>query len=156
MLTEVYSKSYLPGSYLIRLVDGGPWSHCGFYDPDTDTVIEAAFPQGVVETPMHEFKARVSAYCFKHVNISPNKAERVLQIARLYVAKRCKYDWRAVLWIWFGRFFEMLGVTRKSWYSEDAFFCSEFLEYCKARAGYQTYHFFMCRAVTPRMNWLLK
>lgn len=57
----IYARGWSIGSVLIRLASwNGRWSHCGLFDTATETIIEAVWPQGVVETSLKDFNSKHS------------------------------------------------------------------------------------------------
>lgn len=94
-LIAVFARNHSIGSILIRLLGawGGRWSHVGILDPNTNTILEARYPLGVIETPYEEF---VSRYTKTEIVYSecPDPA-KAIAFARSQLGK--KYDWRGVI-----------------------------------------------------------
>lgn len=89
-LTAVFARNHSLGSVLIRVLGawGGQWSHCAIVDKTTNSVIEARYPMGVVETPLVDFLIRYSKYEF--VEIECPNPDKAIAFARNELGK--KYD----------------------------------------------------------------
>lgn len=110
----IYGRSWKPISLLIQLRTLSHWSHIGVIDGDN--VIEAVGGQGVVVTPLRDFKRRYSRtvegsmYCLDEA--------RALEYLRCRVGAR--YDKRAVI-----GFALALG-----WDDVEAYHCAELVAGC--------------------------
>lgn len=139
MLPIVFSRTHTIGSLAVRFVTWGTWSHCGLLTPD-NTVIEAAWPHGVVETPLEDHVRKKSNWAIRQTPCAnPLKA---LAWARTQLGK--PYDmWGAV----------GLGLHRE-WDKDDAWWCSEFIAKANAEGDTPLYARGM-RRVTPEHIWWL-
>jgi len=117
----IYSRSTALAGLLIRNADRfGRWSHCGVVTPQ-DTVLEARFMDGVVETPIKTFKERCSHWYIRHIVVP--YPEHGIEWFRHQKGK--KYDFLAV----FGLMF------RRSWQEPDRWHCAEIVEQAIGKAG---------------------
>jgi uncharacterized protein YycO len=94
-LTAVFARNWSVGSVLIRVFGawGGKWSHVGILDPNTNTILEARYPIGVVETPYYKFISRYSA--IETVNCECPEPDKAIDFIRSQLGK--KYDWRGIV-----------------------------------------------------------
>lgn len=119
----IFSRSHLPLSYVIRLLDKGaficPFSHVGIISECGQFVYEARGGVGVVKTPLWEFKLRATHW---ETGVFPTLNRRkAYHRARAMLGK--EYDlWGAVA----------IGVPfiTRDWGCPDSWFCSEYLAYC--------------------------
>jgi uncharacterized protein YycO len=145
MALKVYfSRSSKIGSYAIRWLTHSHWSHCALYDPETDTVIEATWPHGVVETPLHEFCMRAEEVAFREFDCDLQTADRALALARSQIGK--PYD---VRWI-FGYL-----LHRPDWQSLLQWVCSELILWAFLGAGLVTYRPEALKIVAPDHLWII-
>jgi hypothetical protein len=81
----------------IRIRYQSRWSHCAVIDDD-DIVHESVFPDGVIKTPLEEFKARYGdgQWEIAHAYAEPGWRERAESLVGL------KYDFFGALGIGFG------------------------------------------------------
>lgn len=139
-LTIIYSRSRDLGSFAIRAASWwGPWSHCGIVTPH-NTVIEARAFKGVIETPLREFEARVSA-CVAVRRECPNELT-ALDFARAQLGK--PYDWGAVFGIPF----------REPWEHPAHWFCSELVEAAFIAGGRRRFDSSVAR-ITPNQSFIV-
>jgi hypothetical protein len=120
----IFSRSALPFSLLIRLMDrqGGqvcPFSHVGIISQCGNYVYESRGKVGVVKTPLWEFKRKASHWelgRFPTVNrrAAYERAEALLGAG---------YDWLGVI---------SLGIPfiGHDWQDPDKWWCSEYLAHC--------------------------
>ena len=111
-LPVIYGRNYTPGSTLLRLKMWCVFSHVGIIDGDH--VIEARGFHGVVRTPIHEFKARYTAWATGEYLIDCHPLDAI-ERARSKIG--AGYDWSAI----FG-----IGL-RTGWDNAQRFICSELL-----------------------------
>ena len=138
-LPVVFSRSRTPGAALIRLVTWSSWSHNGVLTPE-GTVIEARWPDGVVETPLDAFIARASRFELCEFDC-PDPGAAVAW-ARSQIGK--PYDTWGVIG---------LGIRRR-WQEDDAWWCSELVEAALARGGRLRFRRDLHR-VTPQHSWMV-
>lgn len=120
----IYSRSYHPGSYVIRLMDrnGGqvcPFSHVGIISECGQYVYEATYKSGVVRTPLWAFKDRathweIGRFPVLNRRMAYKRAESVLD---------ADYDLWGVI---------SLGIPfiGRDWQNPDKWWCSEYLAFC--------------------------
>ena len=106
-----FSDSLSWRSKLVKLLTEGQWSHCGFYDPRTHTVIDSlASTGGVTEYPfsllMKDFQ-KVQVYRFDEL------LDGSLTRARAELGK--PYDWSALT----QRFSARNWLRDDKWYSPE-------------------------------------
>lgn len=111
----IYARGWSIGSVLIRLASwNGRWSHCGLLDVMTNTVIEATWPKGVVETSLDEFESKHSAYEIVFVPLpDPNAA---------YAFARSQLGHAYDIWALLGMIIKEPLARLQDW------FCDELLE----------------------------
>lgn len=114
-----------------------PWSHCGVIDGDM--VIQAS-TEGVIRTPLAEFKAHASEWAIVSFPANDNEA----------VARAANHE--------LGQPYDYLGVAgiglHRDWQDPSAWFCSELVAYVLACGGL---HLFRSDAkrITPQHLWML-
>lgn len=118
----IFSRRRAIGSILLRAWMHSSYSHCGIIDPSSNTVIEAAFPGGVVERSLEDFCSDKSKW--EIITIPVPDAGMVIHKARTQLGK--PYDWKGILGFWF----------RRSWHDNDAFLCSELIAWAFDYAGF--------------------
>lgn len=123
-LRAIYCRTFGPMTPVIRARFWSDWSHCGIITPD-ETVLEASFWHGVVETDIEDFLASCTKWTEKPIECpSPTVG---IAWARTQIGK--PYDtWGAL----------GLGFNRE-WQSEEDWFCSEYLEQTVVMAGRQRF-----------------
>ena len=135
----IFSRSRTIGSPLIRLATWGTWSHCGILTPE-QTVLEARWPQGVVETPVEQFRAHASHHAEATI-ATPDDAAGIAW-ARRQIGK--PYDTFGVL---------SLGIQR-DWEDPEKWWCSEFVEAALIAAGRRRFRH-GSRRITPQHSWMV-
>ena len=130
----IFAKNSKPISLLIRLWTWSRWSHVGIITQDGLSVIESVGGKGVIITPLHEFKARYTAYEECHLPCISETA--VYQAIRGEIGK--PYDMSAIFGI----------VFRRDWDKQDAWFCSELVAH--ASGIFRTK---MIKRITPECLW---
>ena len=131
-LTVIFGRSYRPISLLIQLWTWGRWSHVGVLVDGE--VIEAVGGQGVVRTPLDDFKSRYHDY--EIGTIPCENADAAKTLLNLAVGKR--YDKRA-LW----------GIALRTGVDDaNAYQCSELV--AKATGLFRTTH---TSRTTPEQIW---
>lgn len=125
MIPVIYSRSRTVGSLVIRLVDKGPvkcmFSHVGIISECGNYAYEAVAGDGVVRTPMWQFKRRSSSW---QLGWFPTEClETAYSRVKAQVGKR--YDYKAVAGL-------ALSVIGRKWDSPDKWFCSELLSYASS------------------------
>ena len=123
----VFTRSWLPGSWLIRLMTFSKWSHVGLVL--NDAVVEATWPR-VKVTPIAEFMARHPDHEFRLIDGAP---EVVMQ----EIGK--PYDVSGLF---------MLLNPWRDWKTDDKWFCSELIASATAL-------FSDASKVTPQMLYLV-
>lgn len=97
------------GSRAIRLLSGGKYSHCGFYDAGSGTVIDSLYSaKGVTEYPLHRlqhFFPKVEIHEFSFLS------RFILERARAEIGK--PYDW------------SWLSPFPRRWNDPARWYCSE-------------------------------
>lgn len=110
----IFGRNNLPFSWIIRLFTWSRWSHCGIIIGTH--VIEATAKEGVVMTPIPEFKRRYKTWAIHEVPVASGVDYE--KLAYLELGK--SYDWLAVFSI----------ATRRDWDSSSKWFCSELIAHC--------------------------
>lgn len=127
---------------MIRNADRwGRWSHCGLFDPQSATVIEARAFHGVVESPLLEFIARTSHY--EIVVLDVPKPELCYAWARRQVG--AKYDYWSVI----GNLF------RENWQDNGRYNCTELLEQALIAGGADRFRS-KPWMLSPNLSWQVK
>lgn len=121
-LPVIFSRRVHPGSFLIRLLDKGyficPFSHVGVISPCGNFVYEATFKDGVVRTPLWEFKRRASHW---ETGVFPClNRRRSYSLLEQQLGK--EYDKSAI-------FAMAMPLAGRDWENPDKWFCSELLAY---------------------------
>ena len=120
----IYSRSYKPGSYVIRAFDKGaaicPFSHVAIVSKCRQFVYESVYPIGVVKTPMWEFKQRASHWQLCRFP-TRHRPRTVYRRAESQLGK--PYDLKGAIAIG-------LPMIGRDWQCPDSWFCSEYLAYC--------------------------
>jgi hypothetical protein len=124
MIKVFFADSDTVGSRLVRSITKGKWSHCGFYDPDTKTVIDSlASVGGVTEYHIDHLRSYFPRTEILSLRAFPHA---VLASARGEIGK--PYDYRALL--------GFLPLTRKlsrNWQDPTRWYCSELVAACADR-----------------------
>jgi uncharacterized protein YycO len=142
-ITVVFTRSKNIGSYLIRKISWSEWSHCAIVDYSSNTVIEATWPQGVIERPLEEFLAQHTTngeVCFR----TYKGDKRVVEYCRSQVGK--PYDTLGVLGV---------GIHRE-WQDDSKWWCNELIEAGLVKYGYSPYIAANLRRLTPQHRWIVK
>ena len=140
MLTVIYSRERSLGSIAVRAGSWwSQWGHCGIVTPQ-GTVIEALAFGGVVESSLHNAKARASKWAIVGVEC-PDPAAAVA-FARQQLGK--PYDW--------GGIFGM--VAREPWASRNRWFCSKLVEAAIAAGGRKRFRVDPHR-ITPHQSYIV-
>lgn len=142
MIVELFSRSSLIGSKIIRAMEWGEWSHNAYLDPATNLVIEATWPEGVRAVPFDEWlrEGHKIAHC---AVVRPERPLIVWTHAASQIGR--PYDKTGVLG---------LGIHR-DWQKDDAWFCSELCEWADHQAGVGHYKPEAIRRVGVRDRWIL-
>lgn len=140
-LVAVYSRAHTVGSLLIRAGTASVWSHCGLLTPD-DTVIDSTFKTGVREIGFEAWKAQYSYWRALEICKVPDP-QRGIAWARTQIGK--PYDWKWLLSFPF----------RRNWEDEDAWGCSEFLEYILVESRRRRFRSFVHR-ITPSASYAVE
>jgi hypothetical protein len=135
----VFTRSWLPGSLLIRAVTWSRWSHCALVDGEE--VIEAAMFGGVRRRPLAELLAANSAHRIEHLPVQD--AAATIAAARSQLGKG--YDWLGALGL----------ALRGNWQNRQAWFCSELIAWAADHAGSPWFRRNRIRRVTPEHLWML-
>lgn len=138
-MRAIYSRSLMPGSFVICALTWSKWSHCGVVTPD-GTVIEAAAFHGVREISASEFLAGKTSTLIREIPVPDDAA--AIAFARTQVGK--PYDYLGVAGI---------GLHR-DWQQDDRWFCSELVE-AAAAAGGRPRFINDARRVTPQESWMV-
>ena len=119
----IFSRNLLPFSFIIRLLDKGamicPFSHVGIISQCGEFVYEARGGDGVVKTPIWEFKARASYW---ETGLFPTlNRKKAYERAESILGK--EYDFMGSV---------AIGVPfiSRDWGNLDRWLCSEGLAYC--------------------------
>ena len=134
----IFANSNTIGSWLIRKVTFGKWSHVGILDESNGYVLEASWPRGVVLTPIEKFKEKHSA--IKTCSVYIKNEANAFKWAYSQVGK--PYDTLGILGIWLHR----------KWDREDKWWCSEFAAAAMIAGGTTLIDTDMSR-VTPQNLW---
>ena len=105
----IFGKANAISSYAIRAFTWSRWSHVGIIDGDY--VVEALAGQGVVRTPLAEFKARYDKWEIAQAPV----ADLDIAYKRLREQIGKKYDYLAIVGI----------ILRQRWDNTEAWICSE-------------------------------
>lgn len=121
-LPVIFSRRVHPGSYFIRVFDKGysicPFSHVGIISECGNFVYEAIYGDGVVKTPLQEFKRRASYW---ETGIFPClNRKRSYELVQQQLGKR--YDVSAI-------FAMAVPLAGRDWENPDKWFCAELLAY---------------------------
>lgn len=135
----VFTRSWLPGSWLIRALTGSRWSHCALIVGDE--VIEAAMGAGVRRRPLAELIAASSAHSI--VDLPVQDAAAVIAAAESQIGQR--YDWLGAFGV----------ALRRCWHERDAWFCSELVAWSADKAGSPWFRRDRIWRVTPEHLWML-
>lgn len=95
------------GSLLIRLVTWSRWHHGGVITQDGKFVIESRAKQGVVKTPILDFRNRYSTVDFFTIDCDDKKA---FEFLNAQIGK--SYDWSAAS----GLLFKLMPNHKDKWY----------------------------------------
>lgn len=117
------------GSYLIRAVTDGPWSHVVIMDGNDG--IEAVWPK-VRRAPLEELLPSYLQYAIVEYEVEDSAGQLAMRFWRKQIGKR--YDVAALAWLYFGRLLKLLGFTR-SWADPNKWFCDELFEAGMRLAG---------------------
>jgi uncharacterized protein YycO len=139
-MIELFSRSHMIGSYLIRLKTWSDWSHCAILTPD-DTVIESAWPHGVREIPFDEWKQGKTAWAMKKRQV-PNP-DKTLGFLRSHIGQ--KYDTFAVLGI----------AIDRDWRDPNQWYCSELNEAGLAAGGLATFDPDVTKFISPENRYII-
>lgn len=122
-LPVIFSRSHLPLSYVIRILDKGaficPYSHVGIISECENFVYEAKGGAGVIKTPLSKFKSRATKWergYFPSVN-------RLAAYQRAESLLGADYDLMGAVAI-------AIPFISRNWARSDKWFCSEFLAHC--------------------------
>lgn len=135
----VFSRSRTIGSVVIRFLTWSSWAHNAIETPD-GTVIEARWPEGVVETPVSVFRKIASKRATVDIDC-PDPAAAIAW-ARSQIGK--PYDVWGVVGLGF----------RRRWQDDDAWWCSELVETALEHGGRQRFRHDLQR-VTPQHSWMV-
>lgn len=135
----VFTRSWLPGSWLIRALTWSRWSHCALIVGDE--VIEAAMGAGVRRRPLAGLIAASSAHSI--VDLPVQDAAALIRAARSQIGK--PYDWPAVAGL----------ILRRNWQETDAWFCSELIAWAAAVTGQPFFRAEFTWRIYPRHLWML-
>ena len=122
MITIFFVSNEDVGSSLIKWTTNSKFSHCGFVDKATNTVIDSRFnKKGVTEYSISEL-----IMTYKHITFVEIEAISYTSIilARTQLGKG--YDWSALLGIGF----------KRDWQQDDKWFCSELVGWAINKSGY--------------------
>lgn len=135
----VFTRSWMPGSLLIRAITWSRWSHCALVVGDE--VIESAMGAGVRRRSLRELLASSSAYSI--VSLPVRDAEAVVAAAESQIGRR--YDWAGAFGL----------ALRHGWQDRRAWFCSELLAWAADEAGSPWFRRNRIGRVTPEHLWML-
>ena len=134
----IFANSNTLGSWLIRKVTWGKWSHVGILDESNGYVLEASWPDGVRLVKLDKFLAKHSA-TFTTSVILPNE---IAAFKWAYAQVGKPYDTFGILGVW----------ARRNWRNADKWWCSEFVAGSAIAGGVQLIDVDMSR-VTPEDLW---
>lgn len=112
-LPVIFTRSPTPISWAIRAFTWSQWSHVGVVSADGRFVFEAKGRDGVVMTPIEQFKKR--AFEWHQTTIPCENRAAAYRFYRSQLGK--PYDVTGVFSI----------ALRRDWQESDAWFCSEFV-----------------------------
>lgn len=135
----IYTRNWLPGSLLIRLLTWSRWSHVALVV--NDQVIEAAIGVGVRRRPLEELVAASSAWSIQALPVRDASA----LIAAVESQIGMPYDYLGALGI----------ALRGNWQECRAWFCSELIAWAADHAGSPWFRRERIRRVTPEHLWML-
>lgn len=135
----LFTRSWLPGSWLIRAITWSRWSHCALVVGDE--VIESAMFAGVRRRPLVDLIEGSSAYSI--VELPVRDADAVIRAAESQIGRR--YDWAGVFGL----------ALRGGWQDRRAWFCSELVAWAADAAGSPWFRRNRIGRVTPEHLWML-
>lgn len=135
---SIFCASRNPGSLLIRKGGGCPFSHVATVDHRAGAVIEAVFPHGVIERPLHEFAHGKTSMALTWINVDNPAA--ALAFARQQKGKR--YDLIGAIGAGFNH----------DWQNPNQWYCSELDSGAIQAGGFMLFHPDVGR-ITPHMRW---
>jgi len=141
LMIELFSRSHMIGSYLIRLKTWSDWSHCALLTPD-NTVIESVWPSGVREIPYDEWvqgKTKID----KKERIVPDET-KTIAFLRSKIGK--KYDTFAIIGI----------AIERNWRDPNEWYCSELNEAALAAGGLEIFDPLVTKFISPENRWIIK
>lgn len=137
MITLLFSNRKNIGSYAIRGMTWGIWSHVAVIDGDK--VIEAIAFHGVREISLKE--ALDNADHFEIVNLPCKDPLKVISLIRSQIGR--PYDYMALLGF----------LARRDWGHSGAWFCSELIAWAFQQAGEPLFREGIMYRVAPEDIW---
>jgi hypothetical protein len=116
----IFSTNNIIGSILVRFGTRSHFSHVDYILPDGVSIIGARAFKGVVQETLEERIARSTHYAIYEFD---GDAQAIAEQLRPQLGKR--YDWLGCMGI----------AAHRDWRQDDAWFCSELVEYAAERAG---------------------
>lgn len=133
----IVARNNRPGSWLIRLVTMGQWSHAALLLPN-GLVIDTTLTTGVRSIPVMAWIRDYPTH--QVIDIDVPDEEQTISFAMAQLRK--PYDWTAIFGI----------LLRRNWQEPDAWFCSELVEAALAAGGRQRFRDDVSR-ITPHQTW---
>lgn len=130
----IYARGNKLTSWLIRLFTWSKWSHIAVVTADKRHVIESVGGDGVVLTPINDFKSRYMTY--QQAELPVVSRIDAFKLLRAELGK--PYDMTAI--------YSM--ILRRDWDETDSWFCSELVAYAS-----QLFRHDSVKRVTPEHLW---
>lgn len=138
----LYCRTRHLSTPFLRLGAWSPWSHVALVLPESEAVIDATFMAGGVrQRSLSQLLDICSKYEFRDLTVPDPEAGYAF--ARSQLGK--PYDWTGVIG---------LGLHR-DWQTDDAWWCSEFVEAVLAAAGRPRFENYVQR-VTQQHSWMVR
>jgi uncharacterized protein YycO len=131
------ARNNRPGSWLIRLVTMGKWSHAALLLPNW-LVIDTTLTTGVRASPVMAWIRDYPTH--EVIDVDLPDEEKAINFARAQLSK--PYDWTAI--------FGML--LQRNWQDQDSWFCSELVEAALSAGGRKRFRDDVSR-ITPHQTW---
>lgn len=141
MITLLYSRRHHPGSYLIRGVTWGEWSHVEILLPG-GRLLGAAFSEGVNDNHTIDDRLQIASAAAKVTY--PGDLGRAMAWASPLIGVT-PYDNLGVVGLGFHR----------DWESEDAYWCSEWAGKFLKEGGFEPFRSKSIKRLTPEHLWML-
>lgn len=141
MIPLLYSRRHHLGSYAIRAVTWGEWSHVEIVLPGSK-LLGAAFSEGVNDT--HTLEDRLSIASAAAMVWYPGSLDRAMAWASPLIGVTPYDNWGAL----------GLGFHR-DWEDESAYWCSEWAGKFLKEGGFEPFRSKVIKRLTPQHLWML-